>query len=512
MKKILLILICCLISLPVIIETTGGEVYATTQTSKKNKKSKQKKKNTKKKKKKKVNTPPQTSADAKRQQADAEAEIKRTQQEIEENNLRLSRQLSQLQLLDADISESELLIANISHQIAILDGRIDTLSSQISANEKKLTELRNKYLQTIKQFRLTRGKTNALAFIFSSKSFSQAIRRIRYLRQFAEWRSQKVAQITAIQTTLITQKQLLAQTKNEKNAILSTQIKAKENLITQQSEQQKLVAELRQNGQSLKNHLTAKQAEADNLKSQISILIAEEERKAEEERRIREEQQRQAEEEARRIEQERREAEQRSTAQQTQQTSTETPQQKKKKKTQTTATQQTDNRTYADARGRQRRGRQDTQTTGQMQTQTATSNAGNFEKAKGSLPRPAGGKFQIVSHFGRHAHPDIPDVEYDNPGIDAEVSPGASAQAVFAGKVSGVYVLKGFRTVIIVNHGNYYTVYGNIASPSVKVGDMVSQGQALGKLYSDSEDNNRTTIHFEVWRNREKLNPTEWIK
>ena len=131
---------------------------------------------------------------------------------------------------------------------------------------------------------------------------------------------------------------------------------------------------------------------------------------------------------------------------------------------------------------------------------------------KGNLPRPVSGAFKVVVPFGRHSLPDLPSVEYDNPGIDAEVAPGSSAMAVYAGEVSGVYLLKGFDAVVIVNHGSYYTVYGNIATPIVKVGDKVKTGQALGKLFTDASDNNRTVIHFEVWKGREKQNPMLWIK
>ena len=89
---------------------------------------------------------------------------------------------------------------------------------------------------------------------------------------------------------------------------------------------------------------------------------------------------------------------------------------------------------------------------------------------------------------------------------------GAAAQAVFPGRVSGVYMIPGFSTVIIVNHGNYYTIYGNIASASVKVGDSVRQGQALGRLAPDPDAPGHSKIHFEVWKNREKLNPLNWIR
>ena len=108
--------------------------------------------------------------------------------------------------------------------------------------------------------------------------------------------------------------------------------------------------------------------------------------------------------------------------------------------------------------------------------------------------------------------PDLPDVVYDNPGIDAETNAGASARAVYKGKVSGVYLLPGYNTVVIVNHGNYYTVYGNIATPSVKNGDSVDAGANLGALALNEEDSSHASIHFEVWKNREKLNPQEWLR
>lgn len=106
----------------------------------------------------------------------------------------------------------------------------------------------------------------------------------------------------------------------------------------------------------------------------------------------------------------------------------------------------------------------------------------------------------------------MPDVKYDNPGIDAVVSAGSEARAVYDGIVSGVYVVNGFATVILINHGDYFTVYGNIGNPAVSKGDKVKQGQALGKLMSDSDNGGRTTIHFEVWKGREKLNPEHWLK
>ena len=172
----------------------------------------------------------------------------------------------------------------------------------------------------------------------------------------------------------------------------------------------------------------------------------------------------------------------------------------------------TSGKDYAKARKRRSRSDREAQSApGRQETSRQSGGGSGFEGSRGNLPRPCSGSFRIVSPFGRHSVPGLPDVMYDNPGIDAETSSGASATAVYGGKVSGVYVLPGYSTVVILNHGVYYTVYGNIASPSVKAGDIVKQGQSLGKLAVDQED--RTTkIHFEVWKNRTKLNPAEWIR
>jgi septal ring factor EnvC (AmiA/AmiB activator) len=73
-------------------------------------------------------------------------------------------------------------------------------------------------------------------------------------------------------------------------------------------------------------------------------------------------------------------------------------------------------------------------------------------------------------------------------------------------------MIPGYSTVVIVNHGNYYTVYGNISQAAVKVGDVVKQGQSLGRLANDEDNPSHSTIHFEVWKNRDKLDPLGWIR
>ncbi len=330
------------------------------------------------------------------------------------------------------------------------------------------------------------------------------MRRMRYLKQVSSWRSKKSAEISASVKELTLQKEQLEQSRREKDIALSRQIAAQNQLTTQYQRQDAVVGALRRNGQALQSHLAKKQQEANALKSRIAALIAEENRKAEEARRA--EEARKAAEEARLAEEARKAEEEKLLAEETKQSKTDKKQDKKEDKKQT-KNKKADNKgkkDYAEARKRKPRG--------DRQVEASVSHAGNFASMRGSLPRPVSGAFRVTSQFGRHSLPELPDVMYDNPGIDAETSSGASAQAVYGGKVSGVYVIPGFSTVVIVNHGNYYTVYGNISSPAVKIGDVVKQGQVLGRLAPDEEDPSHSSIHFEVWKNRDKLNPLDWIR
>ena len=136
----------------------------------------------------------------------------------------------------------------------------------------------------------------------------------------------------------------------------------------------------------------------------------------------------------------------------------------------------------------------------------------SFASLRGKLPRPVDGSWRVTNPFGRHAMPEMPEIEYDNPGIDAEVAKGTSVKAVCGGKVSGVYKLAGYGNVVIVNHGDYYTVYGNLGSTNVSVGTQVGSGTALGTAGSDPDDPRRGSVHFEVWKGREKQNPSAWIR
>ena len=311
------------------------------------------------------------------------------------------------------------------------------------------------------------------------------------------------------------------------------------------------MAELRQNGAALKDHLSKKQTEANVLKGRVAALIAAEQAAAEakraaEERRLREKEEAEAKARERdmaaatapkKAEPAKEETEKKGTSKAEKKQKTEKPKKETPKKEAPAKKElpkkgepskgdlaradnarsgdMAKNESYANARKRRPRTDNKNSNSGKESSPRQTTppaQARGFASMRGSLPRPVSGQFQITSQFGRHSLPDLPDVMYDNPGIDARVSPGSRAQAVYEGKVSGVYMIPGYSTVVIVNHGEYYTVYGNLTAAAVKVGDTVKQGTALGAVALDEDDPSAGMIHFEVWKNREKQNPQSWIR
>lgn len=481
----------------------------------------------------------ETSRDVKRKEAATQKEIKDTQQKIEVNDKEVASNLSLLNELDLGIRNSRNRISDLSAQVAGLDGDIDKLTAKIAADEGNIEALRQKYITAVKKMRSARKRTSIMGFIFSSGNFYQAYRRIRYLRKFSRWRGRQVAHIRHEIARLEGTKKQLAATRKSKDLALGQQQAAQQQLSQQQARQKETVAKLRADGEALRSHLARKQAEANRLQSRMTELIAAEQaaaaeakRRKEEQARIAAEQQRKRE-EAERLEAERRRAEQeeadrlaqqrekekkeKETAQASAKKKTEQPKKETKKKEQpkketpaASKKKEGDSRSYAEARNRRARGK--TATTSSGTSASASASASGFADMKGKLPRPVSGSFAIINGFGPHPLPDLPEIMYDNPGIDAKVGKGESAKAVYAGTVSGVYMINGFSNVVLVNHGDYFTVYGNIASPAVAKGQTVKQGQSLGKLATDPDDDNRTTIHFEVWKGRTKLNPSEWIR
>jgi len=135
--------------------------------------------------------------------------------------------------------------------------------------------------------------------------------------------------------------------------------------------------------------------------------------------------------------------------------------------------------------------------------------AGGFEANKGRLPWPVEKGF-ISGYFGTHQHPEFEHVTVNNKGIYIQTTSGCYARSVFEGEVTSCIML-GNTYAVIVQHGNYRTVYSNLGQLSVKQGDHLRTKQNIGMIASDPAQDNKTELFFQVYKDRTLLNPSSWI-
>ena len=135
--------------------------------------------------------------------------------------------------------------------------------------------------------------------------------------------------------------------------------------------------------------------------------------------------------------------------------------------------------------------------------------AGGFEANQGRMPWPVE-KGYISGHFGKHKHPVHEHVTVDNKGIYLQTVSGAIARAVYEGEVTWCAQMNG-NYAVIIQHGNYRTVYSPLKSINVKQGDKVTAKQAIGTIYTDSSNDNKTELYFQLYKDRSILNPSLWL-
>lgn len=134
---------------------------------------------------------------------------------------------------------------------------------------------------------------------------------------------------------------------------------------------------------------------------------------------------------------------------------------------------------------------------------------GNFKENRGRLPWPTD-KGIIINPFGEQNHPVLKGVVVQNNGVDISTQSNAKVYSVFEGEVKRVFSFLGANYTVIVRHGEYLTLYQNLANVSVKVGDRIKSRQEIGSLFSES--NARTSVlHLEIWEESNKLNPEVWL-
>ncbi len=131
-----------------------------------------------------------------------------------------------------------------------------------------------------------------------------------------------------------------------------------------------------------------------------------------------------------------------------------------------------------------------------------------FEANIGKFEWPVKSGF-ISNKFGEHPHPIIKNIKVKNDGIDIQTSKSSQVYAIYDGKVSTVAFIPGMNNVVIINHGEYYTLYAKLKNLKVQKGDLISEKQVIADLVTNNDG--ITQLQFQIWKNNIKLNPENWI-
>ena len=404
----------------------------------------------------------------KKEQSTTQRKISETSKRITTTDKELKRQLNSLNSLNADIRQQDATVHRLRTHIDSLGTAITSTSDSIAILESNLNDLRTAYAKALRSLQPSAGEMDAIAFVFSAGSFSEAYSRVRYLNRFSEWRRRKAADIDQAIDRISQRRQHLTGLRHQQDKACRQAEEARRSLSLKQNESEKLVTNLRRQGTQLKAELARQKKQAQALDRELDRIIA-----AEQQRIAREEAARKA-------------KEAKNTKTTTRTTSSDTP----------------SARAIASSRAETR----------SAATTSATQLSGSFSANKGQLLFPVSGRYKIVRQFGRQPHPTQRHVVTDNSGIDIEVPTGTSARAVFDGTVSAIFRQDGFNTIVMLRHGKYLTVYAGLSACNVRQGQHIKAGHLLGSIHSDPADDNRTILHFEVRDERQKLNPILWVK
>ncbi|HRH67259.1 MAG TPA: peptidoglycan DD-metalloendopeptidase family protein [Bacteroidia bacterium] len=383
-------------------------------------------------------------------------DIQYTNELLSQTKKNKSASLSQLIALNQKITYRTELISTINTELNVVEHEIGYVSTHIDSLNSRLNGLKKQYAEMLYYAYKNQGNYSRLAFIFSSETFSQAYKRMQYLRQLSDYRMRQRDRIVQVQDSLSGKKRMLQDVKQDKSRLLTAQVKEKRDLSKEKKQQVSVLNNLTVREKKLRADLREKQRKEQLLASRIEDIIRKE------------------------IESARTAARKKSAS----------------SGSANVSTKKIENVSSPNA------------TSVLASTPEAIKLSNDFESNKGRLPWPVEQGI-ISSSFGRHAHPVWRDVVVNNNGIDINSRKGAKARAIFDGRVLRVLMVVD-KYAILVQHGEYFTLYSNLQEVFVKAGDKVITKQPIG-LVQTNEDEGKTEVHLEIWRGSNKMDPEGWL-
>ncbi|WP_312187482.1 peptidoglycan DD-metalloendopeptidase family protein [Sphingobacterium sp.] len=412
----------------------------------------------------------QTRAELEKQREKLNREIAELQNTVKEIAKEKSLTQQQVTALSKQINLREQKINTITSEVAVINRHINANTAAVNKLKAELEKMKRDYEKMIMFAFRNRNAYNKLMFIFASKDFNQGFRRVKYLQQFNDSRKLKAADIENTKKQIEQKIAQLQADRNKQVALMKEQENEKRTISQQRSVYSGQLNELIVTERGVKKDITQKQKEERRINAAIKEIIR-----------------REIEAERRRAEAARRAAEAAA---------------ERNRKTNESATNS--------------KGKNNTSTKGNTarksdsevlrSTPEAIKLSNDFRSNRGSLPWPVSNA-KIMQGFGGESVGR--NVNWDHESVKIQTSSGAAVKAVFAGEVSSVLTMYGQR-IVMIKHGEYFTVYNNLGSVSVSKGQKVSTGQTIGTADVDS-DTGVPMVDFSVYQGATPLNPMSWL-
>ncbi|SDF34111.1 Septal ring factor EnvC, activator of murein hydrolases AmiA and AmiB [Mucilaginibacter pineti] len=405
----------------------------------------------------------QSSAELKRRRDKLSEELEQLNKDYQETANNKKTTLKQLSILKAQINLREEKINVINSEVRNLDNQISESNNTVHSLQSQLDQLKKEYAAMVLFAYRNQSAYNKLMFLFASKDFNQAYKRLKYLQQFGTYRERQAGYIQGTQKELHVKITELDKTKQEKSTLLQDQEKEKATLGKEKNNQVKVVSDLSEHQGQLKQQqreVLAKIAKTNReIAATIRREIEEAKRKADAEAK-----------EAARIAAAKAKAENRPAP-------------------------------VVAAKPVVR-----SESSNLNATPEAAKLSNDFLGNRGRLPWPVANG-AVTQGFGMYTSPE--GIKINNPGIDIRTNPGSAVRAVFDGTVVGVVDVSG-TYLVMIRHGEYFTAYANLRSVSVAKGQKVTTKQILGVVATDPSTG-ETEAHFEVYKVSDAVNPKTWL-
>lgn len=363
----------------------------------------------------------------------------------------------ELGILQKQINSRAELIKVSKSEMDSIDMLIICKQEEIDKIEDRLAKMKKSYKKVLLQLYKYKSSDRTIHFLVSNKGYKKIYEKQVFLSQLEKRRSEQARLIREVQRTLRFDVEDLEEQKTEKQKLFEEIDAQNRELNLEIAEKDKIIKQLKSKEDILRKELKDKENSRKNLNNQIEKVIREQQALAKKQA----------------------EAKARANA-----------------KSNSASSSKTNNSKNNQAKT--------------SSPAPVVADDSPFARSKGKLFSPVSGGV-IVSRFGKQQHPLFDQVFTYNNGIDIRTAGESEVRTVFDGSVVSIFPVPGNGSAVMLKHGNYYTVYSNLNSTNVKIGDELKNGETLGTVGKDIKSGNYI-LHFEVWNGKNKENPEDWIR